>query len=126
MMPYALAAAVGTLIGAVAGFFVARGAERSRQEKERAAAKDEASRILTQASREAESLQKSAALSGREEALRLRETWEQEETRRREELERVERRLELFTLRYQAVQSREFLIVYLQRLGIAQGFRFRG
>ncbi len=94
MMPYALAAAVGTLIGAVAGFFVARGAERSRQEKERAAAKDEASRILTQASREAESLQKSAALSGREEALRLRETWEQEETRRREELERVERRLE--------------------------------
>ena len=94
MVPYALAAAVGALIGAAVGFFLARRAERTRQEKERAAAKDEASRILTQASSEAESLKKAATLGGREEVLHLRETWETEETRRREETERVERRLE--------------------------------
>lgn len=94
MVPYALAAAVGALIGAAAGFVLARGAARAREEKERAAAKDEASRILKQATDEAENLRKSGTLAAREEALQLREAWEGEEARRREECERMERRLE--------------------------------
>jgi ribonuclease Y len=93
MEPYALAAAVAVVVGVV-GFFVGRGLERIRQEKERLQARDDASRILEQANTEAESLKKAGTLEGREEALRLREEWEREETRRREETERIERRLE--------------------------------
>jgi len=93
MVPYALAAAIGAILG-IAGFFVGRGLERGRHKKESAAATDDASRILKQAGTEAEGLKRAGALEGKEEAFRLRETWEKEESRRREETERVERRLE--------------------------------
>jgi ribonuclease Y len=93
MEPYALAAAVAVIVGVV-GFFVGRGLERARQERDRAQARDDASRILEQANTEAESRKKAGTLEGREEALRLREQWEHEENRRREETERIERRLE--------------------------------
>jgi len=94
MDPLALVlAAAGLLAGAAAGFFVGRGQERARQERERAAARDEATRILGRAEQEGENLRKAAELQGREEAYRLREAWEKEEARRREELERSERRV---------------------------------
>lgn len=74
--------------------------ERARQEKERTEAGEAAERILDDARqqadavrREAEAERKSAQLEGREEAYKLREAWEQEEARRRDELERAERRL---------------------------------
>ncbi len=89
----ALAAVLGLLLGG-AGFFVGRSLERRRREQEKAAAEDEASRILLRAEEEAESLLKEARLEGKEQAYRLREEWEAEEARRREELEKAERRLE--------------------------------
>ena len=56
------------------------------------AARNAASRILSKAEDEAEDLRKRAALQGKEEAYLLREAWEREESRRRDDLERVERR----------------------------------
>jgi ribonuclease Y len=60
--------------------------------REKQSAQDEASRILERAREESESVRKAGELAGREEGLRLREAWEKEEDRRREEIERAERR----------------------------------
>ena len=82
-----LAVAVVLLFGAVA--YVGRGlVERSRQEKAVAAAADEASRILARAGEEADNLRTSRVLEGKEEVIRLRESWEREEAKHREEVER--------------------------------------
>src|SRR4051812_18373314 len=89
----ALAAVVGLAIGALGGFLLAQSRERARHEAEKAAAKDEASSILLRAREEADNLKRSRELEGKEEAMRLRDSWEKEETRRREEAERLERRL---------------------------------
>ena len=89
-----LVAAAAFAVGGVGGFWLVQRRERARREIEKAAAQDEASRILTGSKQEAESLLKSAELRGKEDAFRLRESWEKEEARRREELERVERRAE--------------------------------
>jgi ribonuclease Y len=87
-----LAAAVGLLFGAVG--YVARGMiEQSRHRKAEAAAEDEASRILARAKEEADNLRTSKVLEGKEEVFRLRESWEQEEQRHREDAERAEQRL---------------------------------
>jgi len=90
----ALAAAAGLILGGLVGFVVARGRERSRQENEKALARDEASRIVKRAEEEGENLRRAGELAGREEGFRLREAWEKEEGRRREETERSERRLQ--------------------------------
>jgi ribonucrease Y len=90
----ALAAVAALVIGLAAGHAMGRRRELARREQERAEARDEAGRILERAKEEAESLRKSGELGGREEAMRLREAWEREEARRREDLERTERRLE--------------------------------
>ena len=87
-----LAAAVGLLFGAAG--YVGRGLiEQSRQKRAEAAAEDEASRILARAQEEADNLRTSKVLEGKEEVLRLRESWEQEEQRHREDAERSEQRL---------------------------------
>jgi ribonuclease Y len=88
-----MAAAVGLILGALAGAAFVRSRERSRRELERAQGQDEASRILKRASEEADNLRKAGELAGREEGFRLREAWEKEESRRRDEAERLERRL---------------------------------
>ena len=90
--PLVMAAAVGLVFGALIGFVVARNRERARQELEKRTATDEASRILVRAESEAENARKAGELAGREEGFRLREAWEKEEGRRREEVERAERR----------------------------------
>lgn len=92
--PLMLAAAVGLVLGALIGFVIARNRERARQELEKSRAQDEASRILERATSEAENARKTGELAGREEGFRLREAWEKEENRRREEIERAERRAE--------------------------------
>jgi ribonuclease Y len=61
---------------------------------ERERGQDEASRILKRAADEAENALKAGELAGREEGFRLRGAWEKEESRRREEIERAERRAE--------------------------------
>lgn len=90
----ALAAAVGLILGALGGSLWSRNRERARRELERAQGQDEASRILKRAEEESENLRKAGELAGREEGFKLREAWEREETRRREEIERAERRAE--------------------------------
>ncbi|NNF13607.1 MAG: ribonuclease Y, partial [Gemmatimonadetes bacterium] len=92
--PLMLAAAVGLVLGALIGFVIARNRERARQELEKSKAQDEASRILERATSEADNARKAGELAGREEGFRLREAWEKEESRRREEIERAERRAE--------------------------------
>jgi ribonuclease Y len=85
-------AAVGVVLGALIGFFVATARDRARRRLEKQRAQDEASRIVERAKDQAESVRKAGELAGREEGIRLREAWEKEEDRRREEVERAERR----------------------------------
>ena len=89
-----LAAAVGLVLGGIVTFFMLRRRERVRRELEKSEARDEASRILKRASDEADTALRAGELAGREEGFRVREAWEKEETRRREDLERAERRNE--------------------------------
>lgn len=83
----------GVLIGFVVGQIFGRRRELERQAEAVRAGRDEATRVAERAKEEAETLRKEGELRGREEALRLREAWEREESRRREELERGERRV---------------------------------
>jgi ribonuclease Y len=85
-------AAVGVVLGALLGFGISGARERTRRRLEKQRAQDEASRILERAKDQAESVRKAGELAGREEGLRLREAWEKDEDRRREEIERAERR----------------------------------
>jgi ribonuclease Y len=93
--------AAGILLFAIAGavfFFAGRRlggrAELERQQQARATAEETSKRIVGEAEREAESLRKTAILSGKEELMRLREEWEVEVRGRREEIEREERRVD--------------------------------
>ena len=94
MDPLGLALAAGAaVVAAVLGFGFGRTGERTRQRREQEAARDEATRILKRAEEDAESERRAGELKGKEEAFKLREAWESEEGRRREDLERGERRL---------------------------------
>lgn len=86
----AVAAAVLAAVGLLAGRFV----ERRRQENERGPAREEAERLLSASRQEAENARKSEILAGKEAAFQAKEEWEREELRRRDEVERSERRLE--------------------------------
>ncbi len=95
----ALIAALGAaFVAAVAAFWIGhlagRRAERKAQTVARSTGEESARRILAEAEREAETMRKSAVLAGKEETLRLRESWEQEAVKRRAELERGERRVQ--------------------------------
>jgi ribonuclease Y len=92
--PMLLVAAVGLVLGALIGFGSTRNRERTRQELEKSKGQDEASRILKRAESEAENARKTGELAGREAGFRLREAWEKEGNRRREEIECAERRAE--------------------------------
>jgi len=100
MTATALSAALGVLvIIASAAFFVfgrraGRAAERASQSLAKATAEQTAQRIVGEAERESESLRKSALISGKEELIKLRENWEVEARRRREEVEREEKRIQ--------------------------------
>ncbi len=87
-----LAGAVALLFGSAG--YVGRGlVERARKKKDVAAAADEASRMLARAQEEADNLRTSRVLEGKEEVIRLRESWEKEEAKHREETEKIEARL---------------------------------
>ncbi len=93
-------AALGVLVvvASAAFFFLGRGTGRKselrRQGEAKATAEQTATRIVGDAEREAESLRKSAVLSGREELMKLREGWEAEARGRRDEVEKEERRVQ--------------------------------
>ncbi|MGK7310931.1 MAG: ribonuclease Y [Candidatus Longimicrobiales bacterium M2_2A_002] len=78
----------------VAGLFLGWLGERLRLRSARGGAEEEAERILASAREDAERTRKAAELEGREKAVQIREEWEREEGRRREELERAEARLD--------------------------------
>jgi ribonuclease Y len=96
----ALSAALGVLVvvASAAFFFFGRHAgrtsERAAQSLAKGTAEQTATRIVGEAEREAESLRKSAVISGKEELIKLRENWEVEARRRREEVEREEKRVQ--------------------------------
>jgi ribonucrease Y len=98
MNVYAIIAALGTLLIAGPAFFIfgrsrGRGVERQRQADAKATAEETSKRIVGDAEREAENLRKSAVVTGKEEVIRLRESFEKEVRGRREEVEREERRV---------------------------------
>ncbi|HJR41304.1 MAG TPA: ribonuclease Y [Gemmatimonadaceae bacterium] len=94
----AILAALGALVvvAAAAFFFigrsVGRSAERRAYQAAKSGAEETAKRIVDEAKREAETLRKSAVVAGKEETIKLREQWEAEAGKRREELDRAERR----------------------------------
>ena len=92
----ALLAAVGAAgTGAgVAFYWIGVWAERRRAARGKATAEAVAERILADARRDAEAFRSSLVLSGTEELAKAREAWEAEVRRRREEIDRIERRLE--------------------------------
>jgi ribonucrease Y len=93
--------AVGVLLVIAAGatsFVIGRSRGRNAELAAQRAAKDTAAeaskRIIGDADREAEALRKNAVIAGKEEVIKLREAWEGEQRRRRDEVEREERRLD--------------------------------
>jgi len=118
MTQTALLAAAGLLlfIVACAAFFIVgrrmgRTGETARQARAQSTAEETAKRVLDEAARDAESLRKTAVLTGKEELIRLREDWEQEARKRREEIEREERRVQeresLLNRKYELLEQRE-------------------
>jgi ribonuclease Y len=85
--------ATGTGAG-LAFFFIGRWAERRTAAKAKATAEALADRILADARRDAEAFRTSLVVSGKEELAKAREAWEAEVGRRREDIDRIERRLE--------------------------------
>lgn len=89
-----LAAVLAFLAGSVLAAAVVSRRAASRRQQELARAGDEATRVLTRAREEAENARRAGELEGKDAAIRLREAWEKEEARRREDVERAERRAE--------------------------------
>jgi len=93
-------AALGVLvlIASAVFFFLGRrsGAwrELQRQESLLQTGEHSARRLVADAEQEAERLRKSALLAGKEELIRSREEWESEARRRREEVDREEKRVQ--------------------------------
>jgi ribonucrease Y len=84
------AIAGSVLLGVVLGWYsLQMRAMRRRQDAE-----SQAARILESANADVERIRRAAELAGREEAFRAKQDWEREEARRREEVERVESRIE--------------------------------
>jgi len=111
-----LIAAVVLVVVASAAFFfigrrIGRSAETARQGTAKATAEETSKRILDEAARESESIRKTALLSGKEELIQLREEWELEARKRREEIEREERRVQeresLLNRKYDLLEQRE-------------------
>ncbi len=97
----ALFAAVGAavvIVAATAFFYLGRklgvAKELRRQAQAQATAEETAKRITADAGREADTIRKSALLSGKEELMRAREDWEAEAKKRREEVVREEKRVD--------------------------------
>jgi ribonuclease Y len=90
-----LPAALGlAIVAGAVSLFLGRRSERNRAEAEGRSGAQLAERHLAEARRAAEAERTQLILAGKEELIRAREAWEQETSGRREEIERVERRLD--------------------------------
>jgi ribonuclease Y len=89
-----LLAVLGAVVLAGAAFYLGRRAERRLAEAAGHAAAQQSERLRADAKREAETVKAQAILAGKEDVIRAREEWEKEERGRREEVARLERRLE--------------------------------
>jgi ribonucrease Y len=78
------------LLGALLGWYGVQLRLQRRQQD----AESQVGRMLEAANADVERIRKAAELAGREEAFRAKQEWEREETRRREELDRAESRVE--------------------------------
>lgn len=118
MPELAFYAAGGIVLLAVssAAFFIlgrrtGRASELARQTAAGASAEQTAQRIRDEAQRESETLRKSAVVTGKEELIRLREAWEEEAKRRRDEVEREERRVQdrevVLDRKFELIERRE-------------------
>jgi ribonucrease Y len=81
-------------VSVVVGRRLGRAAELRRLDAAKSGAEDIRKRAVEEAERESENLRKSAVVSGKEELIKLRESWEIEARRRREEVEREEKRVQ--------------------------------
>jgi len=99
MIPMAIAIAIGAVfVGALPVAFVygrraGRAAEDAARRTAGEAADQVAKKIVGEAEREADAARKQAVLAGKEEVMKVREAWEVEARKRREEVEREEKRV---------------------------------
>jgi ribonuclease Y len=115
MMMLAIALGVVGAVGSAVAFRSGRGSGRAAELEARKAAGDTAEqlgkRIVGEAEREADGLRKAAVLSGKEEAMRARETWEGEARKRRDEVERDEKRLQeregVLDRKFEVIETRD-------------------
>ena len=115
MIMLAIALGVVGAAGSAVAFRAGRGVGRSAELDARKAAGDTAEqlgkRIVGEAEREADGLRKAAVLSGKEEAMRARETWEAEARKRRDEVERDEKRLQeregVLDRKFEVIETRD-------------------
>ena len=87
-----IAGVVG-LVAFIAGQRLGQGSEKRRQVAAGEAAEVLSARIVADGERSAEALRKTAVLAGKEELMKLRESWENDIRGRREDVERGEKRL---------------------------------
>lgn len=90
----ALTALLAAMLAGAVAFFSGKRAERRISEAAGRSVQEQADRILADARRTAQAAKSEAVLAGREEVIKAREDWENEEKQRRGEISRVERRLE--------------------------------
>jgi ribonuclease Y len=98
MSEVALLAALGVAVLALPALFVlgrklGKSGELTRQAAAKATAEETSKRIVAEAEREAETVRKSAVVAGKEELIKLRESFETEVRGRRSEVEKEERRV---------------------------------
>ncbi len=93
----AIAIGVTLVVASPVAFVLGRRRGQAAEELARRAAGEAADqvakKIVAEAEREADSARKQALLSGKEEVMKVREAWEVEARKRREEIEREEKRL---------------------------------
>jgi len=90
-----LPAALGlALVAGAVSLFMGRRLERKQADAAGRSGAQQAERHLAEARKAAETERTQLVLSGKEELIRAREAWEHEASTRREEIERIERRLD--------------------------------
>ncbi|MFB3069943.1 MAG: Rnase Y domain-containing protein, partial [Gemmatimonadales bacterium] len=88
-------AALGTVVLAGAAFYMfGRRIERRLGEAAGKSVEQQAQRLLENAQRGADAAKAEAILAGKEEVIVARQEWERDEKRRREEISRIERRVD--------------------------------